>query len=194
MTPPSRPPNTTAETRLSLVASHAGSSSSHQFGRRLRPGLFRRGPARCTQRDDQVGEAHASACRLPYCSPLGISWGPTPQSSPQAHTHVRETVANASSISLPGGTVGWLWNLRSEQDYRAKKVSPATHQGPYYKTTTASGAKTTRRTSTLTRRASRQPQTNSVHRSPAKPSQGPVTPTPSTYDSDQRAPSHGPNH
>ena len=89
--------------------------------------------------------------------------------------------------------MGWLWNLRSEQDYRAKKVSPATHQGPYYKTTTASGAKATRRTSTLTRKASRRPQTNSVHRSPAKPSQGPVTPTPSTYDSDQQAPSHGPN-
>ena len=47
------------------------------------------------------------------------------------HTPItRETVANASSISLPGGTVGWLWNLRSEQDYRAKKVSLTTHQGP----------------------------------------------------------------
>ena len=74
-----------------------------------------------------------------------------------------------------------------------KESQPSCRQGPYYKTTTASWAKATRRTSTLTRKASRQSQINTTHRSPAKPSQGPVTPTPSTYDSDQQAPSHGPN-
>ena len=31
--------------------------------------------------------------------------------------------ANASSFSLPGGTVGWLWNLRLEQGYRAPLIS-----------------------------------------------------------------------
>ena len=74
-----------------------------------------------------------------------------------------------------------------------KESQPSCRQGPYYKTTTASWAKATRRASTLTRKASRQPQTNSVHRSPAKSNQGPVTLTPSTYDLDQQAPSHGPN-
>ena len=74
-----------------------------------------------------------------------------------------------------------------------KESQPSCRQGPYYKTTTASWAKATRRTSTLTRKASRRPQTNSVHRSPANPNQGPVTLAPITYDSDQQAPSHGPN-
>ena len=69
---------------------------------------------------------------------------------------------------------------------------PVKAHPPSYNTTTASWAKATHRTSTSTRKASRQSQINTTHRSPAKPSQGRVTPTPSTYDLDQRAPSHGP--
>ncbi len=34
------------------------------------------------QRDEQVGKVHVG---WPYCSPLGILWGSTPQSCPQTH-------------------------------------------------------------------------------------------------------------
>ena len=117
LTSPSRPPNTTAETRLSLVALRAWTRlQSHPFGRR--PGQpDAPGPVHPTRRSG--GGGPCSCMRLPYCSPLGISWGSTPHSSSQSAPHSRETAANASSISLPGGTVGWLWNVRLEQGSRA---------------------------------------------------------------------------
>ncbi len=68
----------------------------------------------------------------PYCSPLGILWGSTPQSSPHSH-QPRMMATNASSISRPCGTVGWLWNLRSEQGswtIHAAPRWPGTHQPP----------------------------------------------------------------
>ena len=82
LTSPSRPPNTTAETRLSLVALHAGVPSSHLCGRRPDPDIpARPGPVHPTRRTGAGGPCPGML--LPYCSPLGISWGLTPQSSSQ---------------------------------------------------------------------------------------------------------------
>ena len=89
-------------------------SPSRPQARHGHPGAL--GPVHPTRRSG--GGGPCSCMRLPYCSPLGISWGSTPHSSSQSAPHSRETAANASSISLPGGTVGWLWNLRLEQGSR----------------------------------------------------------------------------
>jgi hypothetical protein len=43
---------------------------------------------------------------------MGISWFNSPGQS--THKPPYLAAASASSISRPGGTVGWLWNLRSE--------------------------------------------------------------------------------
>jgi hypothetical protein len=51
-------------------------------------------------------------------NPTALRWGHYGDQLPRVvhtHTNPRMTTANASSISRPGGTVGWLWNLRSEQ-------------------------------------------------------------------------------
>ncbi len=51
-------------------------------------------------------------------NPTALRWGYYGVQLPRAvytHTHPLMTAANARSISCPGGTVGWLWNLRSEQ-------------------------------------------------------------------------------
>ena len=90
-------------------------SPSRPQARHGHPGAL--GPVHPTRRSG--GGGPCSCMRLPYCSPLGISWGSIPHSSSQSAPHSRETAANASSISLPGGTVGWLWNLRLEQGSRA---------------------------------------------------------------------------
>ena len=71
LTSPSRPPNTTAETRLSLVALHAEILlPSHLYGCRPVPDNPARRPG-APQRDDQVGEAHALACGYP----AALRWG-----------------------------------------------------------------------------------------------------------------------
>ena len=84
MTPPSRPTNATAETRFSLVALHAKDthikSHSRPQDRPRHPGAA--GSVHPTRRSG--GGGPCSCMRLPHCSPLGISWGPTPQSSPQS--------------------------------------------------------------------------------------------------------------
>ena len=51
-------------------------------------------------------------------NPAALRWGYYGVQLPRAvhtHTYPRMMAANASSISRPGGTVGWLRNLRSEQ-------------------------------------------------------------------------------
>ena len=84
MTPPSRPTNATAETRFSLVALHAKDthvkSHSRPQDRPRHPGAA--GSVHPTRQSG--GGGPCSCMRLPHCSPLGISWGPTPQSSPQS--------------------------------------------------------------------------------------------------------------
>ena len=68
----------------------------------------------------------------------------------------------------------------------------AQRQPPGFSTTIVSWPKATRRTSTLTRKASSQTRRNITHGSPAEPGQGRVTPTPSANDSVQHAPSYCP--
>jgi hypothetical protein len=60
---------------------------------------------------------------------LGIPWGSTLQSSPQSHPS-RMTAANASLISSPGGTVGCLWNLCSEQGNQTHQATPRDQAQP----------------------------------------------------------------
>jgi hypothetical protein len=52
----------------------------------------------------------------PSGHPTALRWGFMGFNSPGQSTHKPPslTAASASSISRPGGTVGWLWNLRSE--------------------------------------------------------------------------------
>ena len=80
----SRPPNTIAETRLSLVALHAKDTPSESplwpQARSGDPGAP--GPVHPARRSGGGGPCFRM--RLPYCSPLGMSWGSTPQSSSQS--------------------------------------------------------------------------------------------------------------
>ena len=167
--------------------------SSHTRGRRTVPDILAQ-PARCTQRDDQVGEAHALACGYPTALRWGYHGVRLPRAAHKAHPSPgrrrRTQVRLASPAERWGGFGTCVQNKTTGQ--RKSAQLPIKAHPPSYNTTTASGAKATRRTSTSTRKASRQSQINTTHRSPAKPNQGPVTLTPSTYDSDQQAPSHGP--
>ena len=43
---------------------------------------------------------------------LGMEWGSTPHGSSKDQTTTGPAMKNASSISRPGGTAGWLWNFR----------------------------------------------------------------------------------
>ena len=57
----------------------------------------------------QVGQGQPQPTLL--LSVRGCEWGPTPLSS-DTLPHPIRAGEDASSISLPGGTPGWLWNLR----------------------------------------------------------------------------------
>ena len=57
----------------------------------------------------QVGQGQPQPTLL--LSVWGCEWGPTPLSS-DTLPHPIRAGEDASSISLPGGTPGWLWNLR----------------------------------------------------------------------------------
>ena len=85
MTPPSRPTNATAETRFSLVALHAKDTHVKSHSRpQDRPDILAQ-PARCTQRDDQVGEAHALACGYPTALRWGYHGVRLPRAAHKAH-------------------------------------------------------------------------------------------------------------
>jgi hypothetical protein len=90
-------------------------------------------------RDKQVGQARSPA--TPLLSDGDIMGFNSPGQS--THKPPSLAAASASSISRPGGTVGWLWNLRSEVDnvetvvpkqypdsLRAQRLSAQTGPGP----------------------------------------------------------------
>ena len=83
----------------------------HPHGRRTRLATDRCCSARRPDhRDQQVGQARSSA------TPLLSDGDIMGFKSPGQFTHKppQLAAASASSISRAGGTVGWLWNLRSE--------------------------------------------------------------------------------
>ena len=45
----------------------------------------------------------------------------------------RRKLLYTCTISLPGGTAGWLWNLRSEQGYRAMPLSNSTSSTQHHR-------------------------------------------------------------
>jgi hypothetical protein len=64
---------------------------------------------------------------------VGDIMGSDSPEQPTKHIPLPVEAANASSISLPGGTAGWLWNLRSEQGYRAMPLSNSTSSTQHHR-------------------------------------------------------------
>ena len=87
------------------------------------PAPDRSSPARRPDhRDKQVGQARSLA--TPLLSDGDIMGFNSPGQS--THKPPSLAAASASSISRPGGTVGWLWNLRSEWTTRRPSYPSST--------------------------------------------------------------------
>jgi hypothetical protein len=106
--------------------------SSHTRGRRTVPDILAQ-PARCTQRDDQVGEAHALACGYPTALRWGYHGVRLPRAAHKAHPSPgrrrRTQVRLASPAERRGGfgTCGWRGAGRPKpvQPLVAADVMPA---------------------------------------------------------------------